>query len=393
MTGPARMTGPIRTVDYHTAGEPFRIVLDGVALPPGDTVAARRQAALSRADGGVADDARRVLCSEPRGHADMYGCFIVPPDPVPEGSALEPAALGVLFWHKDGFSTACGHGTIALATWAVDSGRVQADPDGVTEFAIDVPSGRVEVKVGCADGRVEGVVFRNVPSWVSATTADGIEVPTSAGTIRVAVSFGGAFYASVPANPLGAQVRPKHLYDRILPLAREIAAFFRADPVAMAAVTHPTDDRLSGLYGSIFFEDLTGFDTRDKVWDDERAPADDDRAAQAALSGSKVVSLRQRNVTVFADGEVDRSPCGSGTSARLAVLYADDDLDLREPLRHESIIGSSFLGRVVGEVAPTAQTGGREAVMTEVVGSAYRTGEHTFVVDDRDPLARGFLLR
>ncbi len=376
----------IRTVDYHTAGEPFRIVLDGVPLPPGDTVAARRHAALTRADGGAADDARRVLCSEPRGHADMYGCLVVPPDPVPAG--VDPAALGVLFWHQDGFSTACGHGTIALATWAVDSGRVDADPDGVTAFAIDVPSGRVEVKVGCAGGRVQGVVFRNVPSWVSVTTAPGIEVPTSAGTVAVAVSFGGAFYASVPANPLGAQVRPKHLYDRILPLAREIAEFFRADPTAVAAVTHPTDDRLSGLYGSIFFEDLTGFDTRDKVWDDERAVTDDDRAAEKGP-----VTLRQRNVTVFADGEVDRSPCGSGTSARLAVLYADDDLDLREPLRHESIIGTSFLGRVVDEVAPTARTGGREAVTTEVIGSAYRTGEHTFVVDDRDPLGRGFLLR
>ncbi len=377
---PATLPVIYRTVDYHTAGEPFRIVVEGVEAPPGETVAARRQAALTRADGGAADDARELLCSEPRGHADMYGCFVVPPDPAPlaaDGTPLPPAALGVLFWHKDGFSTACGHGTIALATWAVESGLVEAKPDGVTEFAIDVPSGRVEVKVGTTKGRVAGVVFRNVPAWVSVTTDKGIEVPTSAGAVLVSVSFGGAFYASVRAADLGVHVRPRHLLSRILPLSREIAAFFRDDLTAREAVTHPTDERLSGLYGSIWFEDLTSDDMRN---------APDDPSVEAP-------PMHQRNVTVFADGEVDRSPCGSGTSARLAVIYADDDLDLNEPFRHESIIGTTFLGRVVADVAPSPQTGGREAVTTEVIGSAYRTGEHAFVLDANDPLPGGFTLR
>lgn len=376
-----------RTVDYHTAGEPFRIVVEGVEPPPGDTVAARRHLAATRGDGGAADDARRLLCSEPRGHADMYGCFVVPPDPLTpqqRAAGLRPAVLGTLFWHKDGFSTACGHGTIALATWAVDSGLVRADPDGVTEFAIDVPSGRVEVKVGCQGGRVAGVVFRNVPSWVAVPFDPGIEVPTSVGPVRVAVSFGGAFYASVRARDLGLRVHPSELMGRILPLSREIKAFFAADATARAAVTHPIDPRLDGLYGSIWFEDLTAESTTPVGLTDgpqDRSDEPDDP------------TLRQRNVTVFADAEVDRSPCGSGTSARLAVLYFDDDLDLREPLRHESIIGTTFLGRVVEELRGTPETAGRDAVVTEVIGSAYRTGEHTFVLDADDPLAQGFVLR
>src|SRR4051794_29601707 len=146
----------IAATDYHTAGEPFRIVLDGVPEIAGATIRDRREAAA--ADDAV-DRVRRLLCHEPRGHADMYGCFLVPPDD-------HGADLGVLFWHKDGYSTACGHGTIALGAWAVESGRVAAPEDGEVDVTIDVPSGRVVARVTVRGGAVERVAFRNVPARV-----------------------------------------------------------------------------------------------------------------------------------------------------------------------------------------------------------------------------------
>ena len=179
----------VATTDYHTAGEPFRIVTAGAPEIPGATVRERREHARSSE---AVDAVRRLLCHEPRGHADMYGCFLVPPDD-------EGADLGVLFWHKDGYSTACGHGTIALGAWAVESGLVAAAPDGETEVTIDVPSGRVVARVRCAGGAVESVTFRNVPSYV---LARGVE----AAGVRVDVAYGGAIYASVAAADLGLEV-------------------------------------------------------------------------------------------------------------------------------------------------------------------------------------------
>src|SRR3954452_12476760 len=148
----------VRTTDWHTAGEPFRIVTAGVREIPGATVLERREAAAASDE---IDAVRRLLCHEPRGHADMYGCFPVPPDD-------DGADLGVLFWHKDGYSTACGHGTIALGAWAVESGLVEAPDDGEVDVAIDVPSGRVVARVRLSGGSVESVSFRNVPSFVVA---------------------------------------------------------------------------------------------------------------------------------------------------------------------------------------------------------------------------------
>jgi proline racemase len=311
----------VATVDYHTGGEPFRIVVRGAPSVPGSTVAERRVAAQGSDE---IDLVRKLLCHEPRGHADMYGCFVVPPD--------DPGAdLGVLFWHKDGYSTACGHGTIALAQWAVDSGRV-AGP----EVTIDVPSGRVAARISAS-----GVTFRNVPSFVIARDVQGVDV-----------AYGGAIYASVAASELGLAVEPGSL--------TELIAAGRSIKEALSgaeAARHPSDERLSGIYGTIIYEDL----------------------------GDADGVVRQRNVTVFADGEVDRSPCGSGTSARLALLDADGRLSGGRVLMHSSIVGTEFVGRVVERVA--------EGVVTEVEGSAYRTGEHRFVLDPRDPVGTGFVLR
>ena len=329
----------VRTCDYHTAGEPFRIVLEGAPPLRGATVAERRAHALADP---AAQAMRRFLCHEPRGHADMYGGFLVEPDD-------EGAELGVLFWHKDGFSTACGHGTIALGAWAVESGRVAAPEDGELELAIDVPSGRVGARVRTEAGAVAAVTFRNVPAYV---LARGVEVETTRGRLAVDVSYGGAIYASLPAEAAGLAVAPEHV-GALTALGREIKWALNDADVAR----HPSDERLSGIYGTILFDDI--------------GPA------------------HQRNVAVFADGEVDRSPCGSGTSARAALLAADGRLPEGAVLRHESIVGTEFRARVVEHVAAE----GRAAVVTEIEGTAHRTGEHRFVLDPRDPLAEGFVLR
>jgi proline racemase len=333
----------VATIDYHTAGEPFRIVLEGAPEIPGATVAERRERAA--ADENI-DFVRRLLCHEPRGHADMYGCFVVPPDD-------DGADLGVLFWHKDGYSTACGHGTIALGAWAVESRRVIAAPDGETAVTIDVPSGRVLARARLRDARVESVTFRNVPSYV---LARAVELETSRGRLTVDVAYGGAIYASLDARAAGLSVEPNALTG-LISLGREVKRLLDGSEHAR----HPTDPRLSGIYGTILFEDLG---------DGDEGP-------------------HQRNVTVFADGEVDRSPCGSGTSARLALLSAEGRLDGSRVLRHGSVIGTEFLGRVT----ETVEADGHEALVTEIEGSAFRTGEHRFLLDPHDPLATGFVLR
>lgn len=319
----------IETTDYHTGGEPFRIVTGGVEPPRGATILAQRRDAAERLD-----DVRRLLVNEPRGHADMYGCFVTEPQ---DGGA----DLGVVFFHNAGYSTACGHGTIALVTWAIDEGLVERrEPE--TRVVVDVPSGRLETVARVEGGKVRSVRFRNVPSFV---WAEGLE---AAGR-RVDVAFGGAFYAS-----LEERVEPAEL-PRLIELGRAI----KRDLEAAGAIVHPQDPDLAGIYGVIFWQDEEG------------------------------EPLTQRNVTVFADGEVDRSPCGSGTSARLALLDAQGRLACGDKLRHLSIVGSEFTGRVVA----AAEVAGRAAVVTEVEGSAYRTGCASFELDPDDPLGTGFLLR
>ena len=325
------MTMEIATTDYHTAGEPFRIVVGGAPEIPGASVAARRAHAQRSDD---VDRVRRLLCHEPRGHADMYGCFLVPPD---DGGA----DLGVLFWHKDGYSTACGHGTIALGAWAVESGRVDAPADGAVDVTIDVPSGRVVARVRRRAGVVESVAFHNVPAYV---IARGV----ATGGVEVDVAWGGAIYAFVPAERFGLRVVPEDL-PALIAAGREVKAALAGNDVAR----HPEDDRLSGIYGTVLHE--------------------------------RVGPLHHRNVAIFADGEVDRSPTGSATSARTALLAADGELADGGEWRNDSIVGTTFHARALG----TAPGG----LLTAVTGTAFRTGEHRFVLDPRDPLGTGFSLR
>jgi proline racemase len=312
---------PVTTVDYHTAGEPFRIVTGGVPPLEGRSILDKRRFAAAELD-----HVRRLLVHEPRGHADMYGCFVTEPED-------EGADLGVVFFHNAGYSTACGHGTIALVTWAIESGRVQGP-----EVVVDVPSGRLPTVAKIEDGRVTAVRFRNVPAFVHAR---GL----AAGGHNADVAFGGAYYASVEER-----VGPAEL-PRLIELGRSI----KAELEVTHEIVHPSEPELRDVYGVIF-------------WQEEgTAP------------------LTQRNVTVFADGEVDRSPCGSGTSARLALLHDENRLAVGEPLRHLSVVGSEFTGRVVEETP--------DGVVTEVEGRAHLTGRHEFVLDPDDELGEGFLLR
>lgn len=372
----------VTTVDYHTGGEPFRIVVDGVRPLEGRTVLERRRFARE-----VLDRVRHLVIDEPRGHADMYGCFVTEPDDA-------GADLGVVFFHNEGYSTACGHGTIALVTWALESGRLPiTGPE--TAVTIDVPSGRlVCVAEMDADGdRVASVRFRNVPAFV---LARDVEIATSRGPMRADVSYGGAFYASVDARALGLDVSPASL-PALIALQREL----RPALDRVLDVVHPDEPDLHGIYGVIFWQDEPTADAAAGAFagadPDARAAARTTaRAATATTPGAdadraRAIALTQRNVTVFADGEVDRSPCGSGTSARLAILAADGRLGkgAAGTLRHLGIVGSAFLGRVVGR----AEVAGHPAVVTEVEGSAFRTGRHEFVLDPRDPLGTGFLLR
>jgi len=321
----------VRAVDYHTAGEPFRIVVSDVGEIAGANVRERRETAAATER---VDRTRRLLCHEPRGHADMYGCFVVPPDD-------EGADFGVLFWHKDGYSTACGHGTIALGAWAVESGRIEAPCDGHVDVVMDVPSGRVIARVRCAAGVGEEVAFVNVPVSV---TARGV----GAGEVKADVAWGGAFYAFVPAAVFGLHVTPEDL-PGLIDAGRTVKAALDGSPVSR----HPHDDRLSGIYGTVLTE--------------------------------RVGPRHHRNVAIFADGEVDRSPTGSATSARTALLLADGEIGIGDAWRNDSIAGTSFTAQPIGEIA--------EGVLTEVCGTAFRTGEHRFILDPRDPLGTGFVLR
>lgn len=296
------------------------------------------------------DHLRRAVMLEPRGHADMYGALLTEP-------VSPDAHAGVLFMHNEGWSTMCGHGVIAVATIAVERELMWtrgSGADGAVTLHFDTPAGPVQARAHVEarrDGtRVQSVAFRNVPSFVFEPS---LLVAVADRKIPVDVAFGGAFYAIVDAEAAGLPIDAAHL-----PALRRLGMTIAREVERLRRVVHPADPGLEGIYGTIF-----------------TAPA---QAPAAHL----------RNVTIFADAEVDRSPCGTGTAAVMAVLsemgvLADDALFV-----HESIVGTTFRGRVVGR----AEVGGRAAIVPEIEGAAWITGEHTFLIDGDDPLKAGFRL-
>jgi len=327
------------TVEMHTGGEPVRIVVDGLPPIEGETILDKRRFAMDHLDG-----IRRVLMHEPRGHFDMYGVLPVAPD--------DPAAdLGVLFTHNEGFSTMCGHATIAIGKWAVDGGRVVAS-EPVTSMRLQVPAGTLDLAVQVANGRAGSVSFRSVPAFAAAL---GVPVTVGGyGSISIDVGYGGAFYAVADAAQFDLDVGTSPTRDLVDAAWATTRAVRTAIPL-----DHPESLDLAFLYGTILTDGV-----------DE--PGHEPSA----------------NVCVFADRQVDRSPTGSGVTARIAIQRAKGLVDMGVERTFESITGSRFTGTAVAEVA----SGDRPAWIVEISGEAFYTGGAVFTVDERDPLP-SFLLR
>jgi len=329
----------ITTIDVHVAGEPLRVITGGFPVPPGKTILEKRRAAQEQYD-----HLRRALMWEPRGHPDMYGCLLLPPT-TPE------ADLGVLFLHNEGYSTMCGHGVIGLVTVALENGILRmAEPETIVR--LETPSGLVTARAFVERGRVRSVSFRNVPSFVAAVDQI-VEVP-GLGAVRYDLAFGGAFYAFCLAAELGVELKPGE--------ARRLADLGQAIKAAVAAsrvLVHPVEPELAFLYGTIF------------------------------VGPSQTPGADSRQVCIFADGALDRSPTGTGVSARLALLQARGELEDRQPYVVESLLSTCFSGRILERLT----FAGVPAVIPEVEGSAYLTGRHEFLIDPEDPLRSGFLLR
>jgi trans-L-3-hydroxyproline dehydratase len=308
-------------------------------LPPihGDTILAKRRYARAHLD-----SLRTALMWEPRGHADMYGCILTEPV-TPDGT------LGVLFLHNEGFSTMCGHGVIGLVKIGIETGLLAADP----VVRLDTPAGRVTAFPSFdKDGRVGDVAFHNVPAFVYALDRV-VDVP-GLGRVRYDLAFGGAYYAYVDAASVGVGLTPDGFRDLIDLGARIKRAVMAADPPV-----HPFEADLSLLYGTIFV-----------------GPAHDP-------------AHHSREVCVFADGEVDRSPTGTGVSGRAALHYAKGEIDLHEPFVVESILDTTF----TGEVVEATTFGPYSAVVPQVTGTAHIVGQNELLIDPADPLRHGFMLR
>jgi proline racemase len=327
----------LTAVDSHTEGMPTRVITGGVGVIPGDTMAQRRLHFIEHLD-----HLRRFLVNEPRGHAAMSGAILQPP-------TRPDADWGVLYIEVSGCLPMCGHGTIGVATVLVETGMVTVtEPETVVR--LDTPAGLVEARVAVRDGRAESVTIENVPSFAARLDAT-VDVP-SLGTVRYDLAFGGNFYAILPLADLGIPF-DRAVKDRILTAGLDImAAIDAADrPV------HPADPAISGCKHVQF-----------------TAPG---------VDGSD-----SRNAMAIHPGWFDRSPCGTGTSARLAQLHARGELDLGVDFVNESLLGTRFTGRLVR----ADRVGDVEAVVPTVTGRAWITGMAQYLLDPTDPFPEGFVL-
>ena len=331
-----RIEESISTVDLHTAGEPVRLILGGVRSIPGKTMA-EKQRFFSQ----ELDYVRTILLHEPRGHRDMCGALFTSP-------VSRDAHFGLLFFDVGGYLDMCGHGTIGAATAVLEQGMF-AKEDPITNLSIDTPAGLVKAQVRIEDGQVSSVTIRNVASFLFAQDVE-IEIP-EIGKIPVDVAFGGNFFALVEATDLNLRVEIKNL-DRLIAYGLKVREAINAKVKVRHPITkHITSVGLTAIY------------------------------AKAKNPQAKV-----RNTVIFGKGQVDRSPCGTGTSAKLAALHAKGQIGLHEPFNIESIIETVFEGKIVA----VTKVGQRQAIIPEIKGSAYVTGFNRFVVDSEDPLKYGF---
>lgn len=334
-----RITQALTTVEVHTGGEAFRIVTSGLPRMPGKTIVARRAWLKENAD-----HIRRALVFEPRGHADMYCGYLTEP-------VSETADFGVIFVHNEGYSDHCGHGVIALATAAVELGWVtRAVPE--TRVGIDAPCGFIEAFVQWDGNHAGNVRFINVPSFIWKRDVS-VDTPTF-GTVSGDIAFGGAFYFYTDGAPFDLTIRESSV-ERLIRFGAEV----KTAANEKFSLQHPEIPELNHIYGTII----------------ANAPRHE---------GSD-----QANCCVFADRQVDRSPTGSGTAGRIAQLYLRGLLQRDVSYLNESIVGTVFKGRVIGETT----VAGFDAVIPEVEGNAFVCGFSNWIIDDRDPLAYGFLVR
>jgi proline racemase len=324
----------LAAVDSHTEGMPTRVVTGGVETLPGDTMLERKLRFEAERD-----DLRLLLMREPRGHAAMSGAILQPP-------TRDDADWGVLFIEVSGCLPMCGHGTIGVATVLVETGMVEvSEPETIVR--LDTPAGLVEARVAVSGGRAEAVTIRNVPAFLHAR--DQVAHVDGLGEVRYDMAFGGNFYAIVDAASVGLQIDPASA-GRLIDAGDRIRA-------AVPEPVHPVDPRIAGCHHVVF-----------------HAPGRDGAHA--------------RNATAIHPGWLDRSPCGTGTCARMATLHARGELALGEEFVNESVIGTRFIGRLVGET----EVGGVPAVVPEVTGRAWITAMGQYLLDERDPFPAGFAL-
>jgi proline racemase len=330
----------LTVVDMHTGGEPLRIITSGYPDIPKGTILEKRAYVRDHLD-----HLRKILMFEPRGHYDMYGALLVEPD-------LPGADLAVLFMHNEGYSTMCGHAIVALGRYAIDEGLV-AKQEPVTTVKIEAPCGLVVASVEVRDGKAGAVSFESVPAFLFAN-GQTIELPGH-GTIGFDIAYGGAFYALADCHPFGLEFGRDRVRDFV-----DAATTLTNRLKAELPLSHPDHADLAFLYGTILTD---GKDT---------------------FSGEAT-----KNICVFAEAEVDRSPTGSGVTARLAAMHAKGEIAIGQTRTFESIAGSRFSGAV----ARTAKAGPHEAIIARVGGRAYYSGRAEFIVEADDELGRGFLLR
>jgi len=329
----------INTLECHTGGEPLRIITSGFPRLKGDSVLAKRDDCRQNYD-----ELRQALMFEPRGHADMYGAIII-------DAEREDSHFGAIFIHNEGYSTMCGHAVIALTKCAVESGVVARTGD-ITQVVIDVPCGQIRALAYSQNEVVKKVSFQCVPSFVYAKAQQ--IVVEGIGEVNFDIAYGGAFYAYVQASALGLSLKPEQ-QEKLIDYGRKIKQAI----TPQFEINHPTTAELSFLYGVIFIDD------------------------------SPNQGVHSRNVCIFADGELDRSPTGSGVSGRIALHHAKQQVALNEKIIIESILGSPFSVQAIENLT----FAGFDAVIPEVTGDAYICGKGQWLINAEDPLKYGFLLR
>ncbi len=330
----------IQTIDAHTEGEPLRIISSGYPEIVGNTILEKRQYLTKHLD-----HLRKLLMFEPRGHADMYGALITEP-------CTKDANFGILFMHNEGYSSMCGHGIIAAVSVAIETKAI-AMPKPNQVIGIDAPAGFISAYAQLDDNKKLVVSFDNVPSFVE--VLDQVVTVEGLGDVHYDIAYGGAYYAYVDADKLGLDCTPDN-QQALINAGRAI----KQAVMASYPLTHPIEADLSFLYGTIFYSSKTD-----------------------------AVSSHSRHVCIFADGEVDRSPTGTGVSARVALLAVKEDIKDKQDVVIESIVG----GKMTVNIQSHCDYYGKNAVIARVSGRAFITGSHQFMLDNNDIFPQGFLLR